>query len=107
VANARGRSEVVPIPCGQDETSWGYVGALRSGAEALARHALGKRLLAQVRDPVTGRCSTSSTCRSAPGLPRVLHRVGACLPAGETADPAVVQLPACGQADRSAYLSSD
>jgi hypothetical protein len=55
MANAPGRSEVVPIPCGQDETSWGYVGALRPGAEALARHALGKRLLAQVRDSATGK----------------------------------------------------
>lgn len=55
VANAPGRSEVVPIPCGQDETSWGYVGALRPGAEALGRHALGKRLLAQVRDSATGK----------------------------------------------------
>ena len=55
VANAPGRSEAVPIPCGQDETSWGYVGALRPGAGALARHALGKRLLAQVRDSATGK----------------------------------------------------
>jgi hypothetical protein len=55
VANAPGRSEVVPIRCGQDETSWGYVGALRPGAEELARHALGKRLLAQVRDSATGK----------------------------------------------------
>lgn len=54
VANAPARSGVVPIPCGQDETSWGYVAALRPGAEALARHALGKRLLAQVRDSATG-----------------------------------------------------
>jgi hypothetical protein len=55
VANAAGRSEAVPIRCGQDETSWGYVGALRPGAEALARHVLGKRLLAQVRDSATGK----------------------------------------------------
>lgn len=55
MANAPGRSEAVPIRCGQDETSWGYVGALRPGAEALARHVLGKRLLAQVRDSATGK----------------------------------------------------
>jgi hypothetical protein len=55
VVNAPGRSEAVPIRCGQDETSWGYVGALRPGAEALAGHALGKRLLAQVRDSATGK----------------------------------------------------
>jgi hypothetical protein len=54
VVNAPGRGEAVPIPCGQDETSWGYVGALRPGAEALAGQALGKRLLAQVRDSATG-----------------------------------------------------
>lgn len=54
VTNAPGRSQAAPIRCGQDETSWGYVAALRPGAEALARHALGKRLLAQVRDSATG-----------------------------------------------------
>jgi hypothetical protein len=43
-----------PIPCGQDETSWGYVAAVRPGERAAAERALGQRLLGQIQDSATG-----------------------------------------------------
>jgi hypothetical protein len=43
-----------PIPCGQDETSWGYVAAVRPGERAAAERALGKQLFGQIEDNATG-----------------------------------------------------
>ena len=45
----------MPLRCGQDETSWGYVAAVRPGETAAAAAALGKALLGQVTDHQTGR----------------------------------------------------
>lgn len=49
------RGQAAPIKCGQDETPWGYVAAVRPGEAAAARAALGKALLGQVTDRETGR----------------------------------------------------
>jgi hypothetical protein len=47
-------SHAVPIPCGADETSWGYVAVVRAGELAAARRALGPALMTQVRDAAIG-----------------------------------------------------
>ena len=44
----------VPMKCGQDETPWGYVAAVRPGEAAVAAAALGRALLGQVTDRQTG-----------------------------------------------------
>lgn len=52
--NPAHKGHVVPIKCGQDETPWGYVAAVRPGDAAAARAALGTALLGQVTDRETG-----------------------------------------------------
>ncbi len=55
-----------PTTCGVPAETIGYLGVLRAGQAAVARQALGSRLLAQVSDPAQH--TTADLIRTTPGL---------------------------------------